>query len=381
MATTTKNVDINVAVRASGNGSEKAVRQLKDIETQANRTREKMEKLANVGNKMAMVGGAMLAPFALALKKYVDSAKDTERVSSRILELNKRWEAAQVRIGRVTAETVLPLLEKAMNYLDKIVDYAEKNPEAVKAALTIGATLIILGGIVNTTAQIVSTISAVQGLASAAGMALGGGGAAAAGGGVATALGGVGAAVGTAITAAIPAIVAAFALWFGGNLGLIIGNGLAGTNQTWADIGKTIEMLPTVIGYTLKEIAANIGNSIASLGSSIWSAVSNLAAKIWDGITSIANNIRNAIFGGKAAGGYMTRRGLYPVAENNQREFVLNAQTTRNAERAIGGKLDQRSASSYVTNTVQLSNGMTVAQSRQIARAESRRIMEFLTSV
>jgi hypothetical protein len=168
MADRTIDILLNMQTKGTGqlNKDLKVTQQaLKDIETQANRTREKMEKLAGVGRKLAVTGGLIVAPFIVAMKKYVDATKETEPTSKKIVELGKRWEESQVRIGRVTAEILLPALEKALNVVDKITAFAEKNPGAVKAALGIGGTLIALGGALSIAASIMSTIATVQGLA------------------------------------------------------------------------------------------------------------------------------------------------------------------------------------------------------------------------
>ena len=91
-----------------------------------------------------------------------------------ILAASERWEASQVRLGKIVTEVLLPYLEKALDIVDKITAIAEANPGAVKAALGIGGTLVVLGGMLSTAASIVSTIATVQGLAASLGMATAG---------------------------------------------------------------------------------------------------------------------------------------------------------------------------------------------------------------
>jgi hypothetical protein len=204
---------------------------LKRVEQQANQTREKMEKLGNVGNKLALTGAAILAPFALAMNKYIQTAGETEDTSKRLVALGKRWEESQMRIGRVTAEVVLPALEKALDVIDKITAFAEANPGAVKAALGIGGTLVVLGGMLSTAASIVSTIATVQGLLAGAGIGAGAGAA------------GVGAALAPALTAALTAAAPVLAIAIGAEIGRQLVSVVAGEEYTWKEIGQDLKNL------------------------------------------------------------------------------------------------------------------------------------------
>jgi len=361
MATKEVDVKFNFDTKNSTDGANKAVANLKRIQDQANKTRESMAKMTEIGAKMAMVGAGILAPLTLAMNKYVSTMKDTEPASKRITELSKQWEASQIRLGRVTAEIVLPALEKGAAILEKVIAFAEANPGVVKAALTIGTTLVVLGGLIATTAQLVSVVATIQGLAASAGIALGGGGAAA--GGVAAG-GGLAAAVAAGMTLAIPALVSALAVVIGGQIGLGIGNALAGTNQTWGDIWNTLK---GILELNRIFFFQWVPKWFQSLGTAIGNAMKSIGA-------FIASLFR----GGKASGGYMSSPGLYAGAEGG-REFVLNNQTTRNAERAIGGRLSQQNAAAMLTQNFQVGNGMTISQTRRMIRANETAIMGTLS--
>jgi hypothetical protein len=359
---TTKTIDLQLKLKPeqATAGAQKVTRSLKDIQDQANKTRESMAKMTEVAGKLALVGGAILAPFALAMNKYVATVKETEPVSKRITELSKKWEESQVRLGRVTATIVLPALEKGAEILESVISFAEKNPGVVQAALTIGTTLVVLGGLIATTAQLVQTVATIQGLAAGAGIALGGGGAAAG------AVGGAGLAgiIASGIGLAVPVLVTAIGAVIGGNIGLGIGNALAGTNKTWADIGETARKLLIIVQVAwLDRIPKLIASGLQALG-----------AYIGNGIRAVVDAIGAWFRGGQASGGYANLPGFYARAEQG-REFVLNASTTRNAERAIGGRLSQGSAMASVTNNLQVGNGMTIAQTRRMVRANERAIM------
>lgn len=189
----------------------------------ATELRERMEKLARLGTTMSIAGAAILAPFILATKKYMDTMKETEPTSARLVALGKRWEESQVRLGRVTATVVLPALEKALDIVEKIVAFAEKNPGAITAAVTIGTSLVVLGGIVTTTAKIIGAIATIQGFSAGAGAAGTAGGATAGGG----------------LAAAAPAVGVLIAGAFVVELERRGLNKVFGTNQSWGDIGTT----------------------------------------------------------------------------------------------------------------------------------------------
>jgi hypothetical protein len=313
-----------------------------------------MEKLAQVGNKLALVGGAIVAPFALAMKKYVDATKETEPTSKKIVELSKRWEESQVRIGRVTAEILLPTLEKALDVVDKVAAFAEKNPGAIKAAVGIGGTLVVLGGLISTAASIVSTIATIQGLAAGAGIALGGGGAAAGGGLVAAfsaSLAPVLAALAPiAIIVADVALVAATVVAAAEMTRQLV-NLILGTNTTWQDIWVTVKQLGFLVKYGFEKglqllqklpsmIITGIGRYFTTLGNNIYAGLRNFGASISAGLATMANAIRSFLGLPRKAEGGMTDG--VSIAGERGREFVMSNSTTRMAESMLGGQLTQQ---------------------------------------
>lgn len=334
---------------------------LKAAQQQANQLRERMEKVQQIGNRMMFVGGAMVAPFALAVRKYVETVGEGEETSRRIIELQERWAKSQVDLGRVTAEIVLPALEKALDVIEKITAFAEKNPEAVKAALGIGASLVVLGGIVSTTAQIISTIATVQGLIAGAGLT-GLGGAAAGGAGIASA-------ISAGISAAAPILAIAAAVIIAAELTRRLMNWALGTDTTWKDIGTTLYqlvviategwkilpgMLMEMVTNLSRQFAEIIMRSVSILSSSVRGFFTTLGQRIYDGFVKFGNYIRDgfgklaAIFGARQrnsqgaqvrdSGGYVGK-GLW--ANKGAPEFVLSNNTTRAAESVVGGGLTQ----------------------------------------
>ena len=406
----TKTIDLLLNMEAQNGAGVKALANgLKDVEQQANRTRESMEKLSRIGRGLAVTGAAITAPFMLAMKKYIDTAKETEPTSRKILELNKRWEESQVRIGRVTAEVLLPAMEKALDVVDKITAFAEKNPGAVKAALGIGGTLVILGGMLTTAASIVSSIATIQGLAASAGIA------------GTTSLAGLAPAIASAIAAAAPFLAIAAAVALAAEATRQILNWALGTNTTWADIGTTVKQLlfiaaegwktvpsqltqiyggifqngiqivqklAVIVGNYFREtwrailsgaqgIITGIGQYLLGLARSFVDGLGNLGRSIMGGI----NYLVRALIPGRASGGYASN-GLYRLGEGGSREFVMSGGTTRAAEKMIGGNLTQQrllqaiGRSANVYQSMRFSGEIGAADKREVRRIARQSAMD-----
>lgn len=338
---------------------------LKAASQQANQLRERMEKVQQVGSRIAFVGAAIVAPFTLAVKKYVDTVGEGEETSKRILELSERWKDSQVRIGRVTAEILLPTLEKALDVVDKITAFAEANPEFVKSAVGIGASLVVLGGIVSTTAQIVSTIATVKGLLAGVGLA---------GTASGTASGaGLVSAISAGISAAAPILTLVAITIAAAELTRRLVNWALGTDTTWRDIGVTMQQLLFIsmegwklIPELLTDLFTETWSNYLEIGSKLWNMGLNRIRDFFNsliqsivngfntfgqylsqGFSSLANMFSNSQslgtgVRGYASGGYITHAGLFMGGEAGK-EFVMNNATTKAAESMIGGNLNQAS--------------------------------------
>ena len=303
---------------------------LKKVELQANRTREKMEKLSQVGNRLAATGALIIAPFALAVNKYLESQKQVlanggkmEESAASLVQLQKEWADAQVEVGRVATEVLLPYLTQAVDLVKQIADFAKEHPDAVKAALGIGASMVVIGGAISALGTIVSTLATIQGLAAGAGLASSAAGAGAGGAGLAAALGPVMLAVMTnPLTWAVAALFLVKPLL----------NYLLGTNQTWKDIATTGKQLLYISTEGWKFIFSRVG---------VW--LTNLGTSISNGFAALVNWFKNwnPFKGGQASGGYAAQKGLYMRGEQG-REFIMNNSTTKAAESVIGGTLSQQ---------------------------------------
>lgn len=332
---------------------------LKKVEAQANRTREKMEKLSQVGNRLAATGALIVAPFALAVNKYLESQKQVvanggkmERNAAALVQLQKEWSDAQIEVGKVATEILLPYLRQAVDLVGKIAAFAKEHPGAVKAALGIGASMVVIGGALSTVGSIVSTLATIQGLFASAGLATTAAGGAA-GGGIAAAIG--------------PAMLAVMTnplTWAVAALVLIkpIMNYLLGTNQTWADIATTGKQLLIIVREGWRLLFSKVGEWLRNLGTSIGTGIAKLAAAI------------GGLFKGKqAAGGYATKQGLYMRGEKG-REFVMNNSTTKAAESVLGGTLSQQRLMAALggkrityTDNRRIDASLSANQRRQIA--------------
>jgi len=165
-----RTVEIDLLLKTTGNaaaGVDKTTAAMKRLSEQANQTRERMEKIAQVGQRIALVGAAITTPLVLSMKKYVDTAKDFEPTSRRIIAATEKWEKVQTRIGRVLAREVVPGLEKAADIMDKIASVSEASPNIPSAALNTGALLTVSGSLIAATSQLSKTLLEMPGGAQA----------------------------------------------------------------------------------------------------------------------------------------------------------------------------------------------------------------------
>jgi hypothetical protein len=354
------------------------------------------------------------------MQKYSTSANANERTVQRLAAVSARWEETQIRIGRVTADVVLPTLEKALTLVEKIADFAERNPGAVKAALGIGGSLAVLGGIVATVAQVISTVASIQGLAASFGAAgIGAGGASAGAAGLAGAGAAGAAGLGASLTAVLtsPAVVGAFALAIGGVIGKFIGEALVGREVTWGEILTTLQQMAVIIAQgwddifgffggdtdfagavaravgiplrakddrdqaraavTLQTLVANTASTNATINNTGQAQVNAIG-----GLGSSLADFFAGLFDGKAAGGYAPY-GPYVLGDNQSGgrgmdEFILSGRTTRAAENIIGGKLTQDKVMSAVVNA-NFSNGLTMKTARKLIAQNNANLVSSLS--
>jgi hypothetical protein len=146
----------------------KVQQQAKATQDEMNRVREKAERLGSVSMSMAGVGGAIVGSLALAASKYVASAGQAESSSRRWLAATKDLESAQIRVGRVAAEAILPALETAAEVAEKASKFVEDHPDLVANALKIGTVVAGLGAVGLAVSRGIRLVADVKSVAAAA---------------------------------------------------------------------------------------------------------------------------------------------------------------------------------------------------------------------
>lgn len=127
---------------------------LKQAGQQADQAKQRMQQLAEASEKFSSVsvgiaaaGTAIAGPFVLAANSYIQSAGKSEATSRRWLAATDDLARSQMRIGRVAAQTIVPVLEQVADLAEKAAEFAEKHPDAVKAALGVGGALVGVGAL------------------------------------------------------------------------------------------------------------------------------------------------------------------------------------------------------------------------------------------
>jgi hypothetical protein len=130
------------------------LKDLKRLETQANRTQSEWRRLQfasrSMGEVFTIIGAAAGAVFLGGLawaSKYVASVKEsTATVQEWRLGLDS-LKTSQDRVGAVLADALLPLLEKAASLAGKVVTFVEANPQVIRAALNTAGAVLALSAI------------------------------------------------------------------------------------------------------------------------------------------------------------------------------------------------------------------------------------------
>jgi hypothetical protein len=125
---------------------------LKGVEVQAEQTERRMQLLrdkADVGEQISegfiVAGAAISGPLLLAMNSYIQQAGRADSTSRRWMDSMDSLNESQQRIGRVVADTLLPVLQEAADLAETAAQFAEEHPDLVKAALSIGVVMAGLG--------------------------------------------------------------------------------------------------------------------------------------------------------------------------------------------------------------------------------------------
>jgi len=252
-------------------GLDKTAQAAKDAKRAFAEMHETGQKLSSLGMRIGAVGAAIGAPLILAANQYIQRAGMAESVSRRWLAATDRMARSQERVGRVVVEQVSPYLEKLADLAETAAEFAEKHPDAVKAALAIAGSVGALGTALVATGQIVTAMGAVGTLLTKLGV---GGGAAAGAGGAGTGAAAAGGAAGAGVLGVAGLALGGAGLGYAGAKALGYEGGIL---QAGGDIGRFLAQaisLPVAyatsglrdLGVISPEAAASVGQVVAAIG-------------------------------------------------------------------------------------------------------------------
>lgn len=99
----------------------------------------KSMKQVEAQSKRMFVGSvAFISGIVAFSNNYIKNLDETNTLTRKWESNSKRVQEAQQRIGKITAQEVLPLYEKAAGIVEDIAGFVESNPQIVKAALNTG---------------------------------------------------------------------------------------------------------------------------------------------------------------------------------------------------------------------------------------------------
>lgn len=137
------------AVDQLGDATRRAGEEARQAQARFNAMREQAEKLQQIGMQLSLAGAAIGTPFLLAAKNYVATMGTGEEVSRQWLSSTQQMEKATLRMGRVAAQQLLPVMEKLADVAEQAAGYAERNPEAVNNVLKVAGALLVAGQAIN----------------------------------------------------------------------------------------------------------------------------------------------------------------------------------------------------------------------------------------
>lgn len=222
----------------------------RDVRDNLFNLRDVGQKLNTVGRNAAALGQAMMGPFLQASQAFLSTASQADPLVVRWRTEMQEIQSAWMRIGRVATSELLPLLERTSEFVDKLADFIEANPELIKIALGGGLGLKLAGEGLQTAGSLAMTAGALKyfGIIGGAGAAAGG----------AAGLAGLG---GAALSGGVLAAAAAIGAVIGKEIANAIQSALGQKESTWADIGNVLKQLAF-----LASPGTTIANSLKALG-------------------------------------------------------------------------------------------------------------------
>jgi len=115
-----------------------------------------------VAQSAALAGGAILTGMVASANNYAKSSGEINATTEAWAANQKSIANSQEKIGKVAADTLLPVYTAIAGYVAQFATWLEKNPEAATAALDIGAVLIGVGVIGRAVSQGIRLIADIQ---------------------------------------------------------------------------------------------------------------------------------------------------------------------------------------------------------------------------
>jgi len=117
------------------------------------KTQRVLRASAFVFKEIAMVGTAMILPFIGAAVKFAAEAKkvadkdstDLDPIAAKWIKLSDSIKVSTMSIGKTSATVLMPYFETLDKLVSRAATFVEKNPDVIKAALTVGAIVLSIG--------------------------------------------------------------------------------------------------------------------------------------------------------------------------------------------------------------------------------------------
>jgi hypothetical protein len=127
---------------------------LKQVQAQTEKTQKQMDQVRNwagyfgdLSTSALFFGAAVSGPLLLSIHQFVGATGQADAVSRDWLSSTDELQRSYQRIGRVSAQAVLPALEFAADVAEKLAGYAEDHPGAIQALLYGGGALVGLAAV------------------------------------------------------------------------------------------------------------------------------------------------------------------------------------------------------------------------------------------
>lgn len=90
-----------------------------------------------------------------------------ESEHAKLMEYENRWHSIQMRLGRIVFEKAAPAIDKMLELVEKITDFAAEYPQLVAGAMTAAGIQLVLGNLIRTTGQLIGVAANIMILYSA----------------------------------------------------------------------------------------------------------------------------------------------------------------------------------------------------------------------